>query len=544
MSAPTVDKKIHINPESQVEHHESDPESHDTPAPKAATGMKELFSNKRILGWCLLIFILPINFGYEIALVGNILSIPSFLARFGHDTPNGREIPTQTQQILNAATYGGIFLAAFTAGFISDLWGRRTVIFAGCLLCVTGIFVQAFAERVMVIFGGKLISTVGFGLGHSLAPVFVAEIAPDNIRGFCLVLINTMIVLGQWSCALVGYGGTFIKTDWGWRMPILTQLVPPVSMFILGFLFLPESPSWLLMHGRREAAVQSMQKFRGPGTDAEAVITEMEVAIAKEKALSDEGSSYIECFQGTNLRRTTIVVLVYLAQQFIGSGFITSYLPYFFTVAGVNNAVGVAQGAYAIQLVGNIMSWFLIERFGRRPLITYGSMILTSLLLIIGCISVPSGNQDAKTAMVALMAIWGFLYQLSIGAISFAVGGETPTLRLRQKTYSLNVMANTAAGCLVGMVLPILINPGQANLGGKVSFVFFAPSVFFCVYFFLCLPEMKGRSFLEIEELFQKRVPAREFKGYRTEAEMVPVQQLKKVVEAEGESGMEMEQKV
>jgi MFS family permease len=186
------------------------------------------------------------------------------------------------------------------------------------------------------------------------------------------------------------------------------------------------------------------------------------------------------------------------------------------------------------------MSWFLIERFGRRPLITYGSMVLTTLLLIIGCISVPKGNQSAKNAMVALMAIWGFLYQLTIGAISFAVGGETPTLRLRQKTYSLNVMSNTAAGCLVGMVLPILINPGQANLGGKVSFVFFAPSVFFCVYFFFCLPEMKGRSFLELEEMFQKEVPAREFKTYRTEAETVGVRQLKKVVEAKGEMEMEM----
>jgi hypothetical protein len=64
------------------------------------------------------------------------------------------------------------------------------------------------------------------------------------------------------------------------------------------------------------------------------------------------------------------------------------------------------------------MSWFLIKRFGRRPLITYGSMVLTTLLLIIGCISIPKGNQSTKNAMVALMAIWGFLYQLTIGAIS------------------------------------------------------------------------------------------------------------------------------
>ncbi|KAK7424203.1 hypothetical protein QQZ08_008691 [Neonectria magnoliae] len=119
------------------------------------------------------------------------------LRKFGTDTPNGREIPTQTQQILNAATYGGIFLPAFTTGFISDIWGNRKVIFVGCLLCI------AFATAIMMIFGGKLISTVGYGMGHALAPMFVAEIAPDDIRGFCLILVNAMIVLGQWACAPV-----------------------------------------------------------------------------------------------------------------------------------------------------------------------------------------------------------------------------------------------------------------------------------------------------------------------------------------------------
>ncbi|PLB46475.1 maltose permease [Aspergillus steynii IBT 23096] len=504
------------------DHHEGDQEIGTASPRKRTSGMAELLAERRILGWCLLIFILPINFGYEIALVGNILAIPSFLERFGQDTPNGREIPSQTQQILNSATYGGIFLAAFTAGFVSDIFGRRKVVITACLICIAGIFVQAFAKTILVIFGGKLISTMGFGLGHSLAPVFVAEISPDSIRGISLILINTMIVLGQWSCALVGYGGSFISNDWGWRMPILTQLVPPVSMFILGSLLLPESPSWLLMKGRHEEAVQSLRKFRGPEADVETAIAQMEVAIEKEKQVQEQGSSYIECFQGTNRRRTIIVLMVYVSQQLIGSNFITSYLPYFFTIAGVHDAVAVAQGAYAIQLVGNIMSWFLVERLGRRPLITYGAMILTALLAVIGGIgTLPTSNKSAQTGIVALMAIWGFGYQLTIGAVAFAIGGETPTLRLRQKTYSLNVMANTAFGTLTGMVLPILINPGQANLGGKVAFIFFAPSVFFCVYFFFCLPEMKGRSYLELEELFQRKVPARKFKEYPTE-ELIP----------------------
>lgn len=259
--------------------------------------------------------------------MGNILAIPSFLERFGEDTPNGREIPTQTQQTLNAASYGGIFVAAFTTGFISDIWGRRKVIFLGCLLCIAGILVQTFAQSIMMIFGGKLISTLGFGLGHSLAPVFVAEIAPDNIRGFCLILINTMIVIGQWACALVGYGGTFIGNDWGWRMPILTQLLPPTAMLILGLLLLPESPSWLLMKGRRDEAAKSLQKFFGSGVDVEPKLAVMEITLAKEKEINDQGSTYIECFQGVNRRRTIIVAMVYLAQQFIGSGFVAGYLP-------------------------------------------------------------------------------------------------------------------------------------------------------------------------------------------------------------------------
>ncbi|KAH6996941.1 maltose permease [Ilyonectria destructans] len=502
-------------------HHEVDPESIRTPPPNTSSGILELWKNKRILGWCLLIFILPINFGYEIALVGNILAIPSFLERFGKDTPNGREIPTQTQQILNAATYGGIFVAAFTAGFISDIWGRRKVIFLGCVLCIAGILVQTFTQSIMMIFGGKLISTLGFGLGHSLAPVFVAEIAPDNIRGFCLILINTMIVIGQWACALVGYGGTFIGNDWGWRMPILTQLLPPTAMLIIGLLLLPESPSWLLMKGRRDEAAKSLQKFFGSGVNVEPKLAVMEITLAKEKEINDEGSTYIECFQGVNRRRTIIVAMVYLAQQFSGAGFVAGYLPYFFTVAGVNNAVGIAQGAYAIQLVGNIMSWFAIDKLGRRPMIVYGSIVLTSLLLLIGGISTMN-NQAALNTMVALMCIWGLLYQLTLGAVAYAIGGETPTLRLRQKTYSINIMCNTSAATLVGMVLPILINPGQANLGGKVAFVFFAASLPFAVYFFFCLPEMKGRSYLELEDMFQKKVPARQFKNYRVEMEFIP----------------------
>ncbi|KAF5501396.1 General alpha-glucoside permease [Colletotrichum siamense] len=453
-----------------------------TTTEKPTSGFAELSKNKRVLSWCLLIFILPINFGYELALVGNILAIPSFLNKFGVTTATGaKEISTHDQQILNASTTIGVFVAAYTTGFISDIIGRRLVVLLGCGLCIAGIMVQGFSNSIMMLFGGKLISTVGYGLGHTLGPVYVAEIAPDSLRG----------------------------------------LVPPVLVLVLGGLLLPESPTWLLMKGRREEAAKALRKFNGPKHNVEETLAIMETTLEKEKELNDRGASYLECFKGPNLRRTTIVVVVYLAQQLAGSNFVASYLPYFFTIAGVGNPIGIAQVCYSIQLLGNICSWFLVERTGRRPLIVWGIISMSALLLLIGGLSVIENNQQALAAVVAFMALWGFLYQLSIGAVAFAVGGETPSPRLRQKTYSITIMSNTSAGCLVTQLIPFLINPSNANLGGKVAFVFFAPSLICSVYLFFCFPEMKGRSYLELEDMFQKGVPARQFKDYKCEVETV-----------------------
>lgn len=276
----------------------------------------------------LLIFILPINYGYEASLIGKLYAIPSFLDHFGRTLPNGKqEIPANDQQTVSAAFFSGIFLAAFLNGFLSDMLGRRKVIFIGSTLCIAGIFVQAFANSIINIFGGKLISTLGFGLGHSLAPVYVAEVVPDHMRGICLTLINTMIVLGGWACALVGLGGSYIDSDWGWRMPILTQLAPPISMLVLGFFLLPESPSWLVLKGRDDEAAESVRKFRGNTVNPSEIVVKLKAAIEQERELNQAETSYMDCFKGVNRRRTIIACMTYLTQQFVGSSFVSAYLP-------------------------------------------------------------------------------------------------------------------------------------------------------------------------------------------------------------------------
>ena len=118
------------------------------------------------------------------------MAVPSFLRKFGDRTAAGvLEISAQDQQILNAAMTVGLFISAFSTGILSDWLGRRTVILIACVICVAGILAQAFCNTIMQLFGGKLVSCFGFGLGHSLGPVYVAELAPPQFRGTLLSLV-------------------------------------------------------------------------------------------------------------------------------------------------------------------------------------------------------------------------------------------------------------------------------------------------------------------------------------------------------------------
>lgn len=121
--------------------------------------------------------------------MGNLLAVDPFLEQFGVEVNGTREIRAKDQQILNAATTVGLFCSAFATGVISDFLGRKKTIVFGCVLCVAGILTQYFSNTIMQLFGGKLLGTFGFGLGHSLGPVFVAELAPVRVRGLCLSLV-------------------------------------------------------------------------------------------------------------------------------------------------------------------------------------------------------------------------------------------------------------------------------------------------------------------------------------------------------------------
>ncbi|KAK9427736.1 general substrate transporter [Lipomyces doorenjongii] len=462
-------------------------------------------------------YMLSLNLGYESSNIGHSLGVKEFMHRFGYEvSPGNWVIRAQDQQILSAAAAAGLGSATIVTGFLSDFFGRRKVIILGCLVCFAGIFTQYYAKSIMMLFAGKLVSSLGYGLGHAIGPVLVAEIAPVRFRGVCLSLVNVMIALGQWCNALAVYFCQSKTSDMAWRIPVITQVIFPSILLLVGVPFLPESPSWLIFRDRIDDAAKSLRAFNGNDYDTETAIAIVYAALEEERRLEESNSKakWIETAQGTNRRRTLLSCMGFVCQQLVGASFISGYMAYFFVLAGVQNPFGISQMVYSVQLLGNMCSWPLVERVGRRPIMLYGMVFMTATLLVIGGVSTVHG-QTALKVVVSLMTIWGFVYQMTAGAVVFAISGETPTPRLRQKTFALNVMIANLLSTAVVMVLPYLMNSDKANLGGKIAFIFFGPSVPCCIYLYFCLPEMKGRNVAELEEMYQKQLPARMFAGYQ-----------------------------
>lgn len=176
----------------------------------------DVWANRRVLGFCkfssssggtaprrtmdelanpdaldtgLLLYLLPINFGYEMGTLGKLYAVTPFAKRFGYEFEGTWLVAVPDQQLLGGAGTIGVFVSALATGYISDWIGRKKTILIGSVICIGGIIVQYFSTSIMMLFGGKLMATLGFGLGHSLAPVFVAELAPVKLRGFCLTLV-------------------------------------------------------------------------------------------------------------------------------------------------------------------------------------------------------------------------------------------------------------------------------------------------------------------------------------------------------------------
>lgn len=171
--------------------------------------------------------------------------------------------------------------------------------------------------------------------------------------------------------------------------------------------------------------------------------------------------------------------------------------------------------------MGVLVSWVLLLRFGRRFLFVNGLALLTIIQLIIGILDcVPGRPSSVIWAESALMLVWNFFYDVSVGPICFVVLSECSATRVRSKTIATATAAQGIVGIGMTVAIPYMINPAEANLQGKLGFFFGGLAGLCLLWSFFRVPETRGRTYEELDLLFDWKVPARKFAGYEMNREI------------------------
>lgn len=146
-------------------------------------------------------------------------------------------------------------------------------------------------------------------------------------------------------------------------------------------------------------------------------------------------------------------------------------------------------------------------------------VVMTVLLFVIGFLSIPQNNKGAIWATASLMDAWTFVYQMTVGPICFVVISEISATRLRERTIAIATAVQAGASIVFTVAMPYMLNTNEANWGGKTGFLFGAISVVCLIWCYFRLPESRNRTYEELDILFQRRIPARQFKNYNLLAE-------------------------
>lgn len=285
------------------------------------------------------------------------------------------------QELLVSGTVGAAALAALAGGYLNGALGRRPCILLASFLFTIGAVVMGVASSKETLLGGRIVVGLGIGIASMTVPVYIAESAPPHLRGR-LVTINTLFITGGQFCAAVIDGAFSYLAKDGWRYMLGLSAIPAIIQFF-GFLFLPESPRWLIQKGQTQKARRVLSQIRGNQTIDEEYDS-IKNSIEEEEKEGGAGPVIYRMLMYPPTRRALIVGCgLQMFQQLAGINTVMYYSATILQMSGVRNdslAIWLAAVTAFTNFIFTLVGVWLVERIGRRKL-TLGSLIGTTVAL-------------------------------------------------------------------------------------------------------------------------------------------------------------------
>ncbi|KAH7347384.1 general substrate transporter [Plectosphaerella cucumerina] len=474
-----------------------------------------LRENWKAAMWSAVISLAIVMEGYDLSLMSNFFGYPTFQEKFGtyYAPTDSYELTGPWQAGLLNGTNAGVVIGGFINGYVAAKYGYRRVTQCALALLTGFIFISFFAVRIEMLLVGQMLCGLTFGVFATSCPAYASEVCPLALRGYMTVYINLCWAMGQFLASGVLRGMLEYESDWSWRVPIAVQWVWPVPI-IIAIHFAPESPWWLVKKGRFEEAEDALARLSNKTREqCHGILAQMKHTIELESSIQSD-AGYLDCFKGSNLRRTEVCMVVFAGQQLAGSAF--AYTPtYFFRQAGISaeNAFSIAIGSTGMAFVGTCLSWILLTYFGRRTLYLGGIALAALSLLVVGICSAASSTSASQWTQVSFILIWKLVYSMTVGPICYAIISETSAVRLRPQTIVIARNTYVITQITAGILNPYMLNPTEWAWRGKAGFFWAGTAGCVTLWSYFRLPETRGRTFADLDVLFGQKVSARKFKG-------------------------------
>lgn len=438
---------------------------------------------------------------------------------FGYDTGviNGSQYYFSQYFDLDAVMKGwvvgsallGCFIGAIIAGPISTAVGRKySLIISAVLFTVSawGSGLPSFMSQtveLLVIF--RIIGGLGIGIASMNAPTYIAEISPAKIRGRLVSYYQLAIVIGFFvvflSTYFIGNAGTEAENiENGWRWMFWSELIPCLLFFTLLF-FVPKSPRWLALKGKKTEALKVLTSIHGE-VAAEDEIREIERSIEKEKS-----KPKVNIFAKGVFSIVVIGTVLSVLQQFTGINAVLYYGADIFEKAlnfGPEDVLEQQVLLAAINLIFTFVAMATVDRLGRKPLIYIGAVGMFLGFILLGT--------TLMTNSVGILSLIGVLlfiasFAMSMGPVVWVVLSEMFPNNIRSTAMSIAVAAQWAANYMVTQSFPVVVQ-SEANQGdfwnGSLPYFIFAVFILGIIFFTMkFIPETKGKSLEELENMWE-----------------------------------------
>ncbi|CAI7593367.1 unnamed protein product [Penicillium bialowiezense] len=472
-----------------------------------------------------------IIFGYDLAFIGGVFSLPSFITRF--DLANQNASALQAHMV--NAFQAGAFFGVMVVYFVNERFGRRFALLWSSIIFNIGVIISmASMGNIPVFYVGRIVSGLGVGATTFAVPQYLSECAPASARGGIVGCFEIGTQIGTITGFWINYGVQQTIDSAGdkqWFVPIAFQFIP-AGLMAIGLFFLSESPRWLFSKHRDADAVEALTWLRQLPVEHPYVAEELEDyrrQMRHEANFAPEESFRAilkETFSPRVLPRLVHGCLLMILQNSTGINAMNNFSVSFFASLGFHGTSVklLSTGIYGIVkgIAATVTFLFLIDRFGRRPLLFVGSVMCAFAMYYVAAFSAITdsfhSSQDPSSATysaVAFIYIFGAGYSIGWN-IPWIVASEIFPTRVR----SFCLVFTTCSHWLGEFYTSYAVTYMFASITYGTFIFFGSMTVIGGIYVYLFLPETKGVSLEQMDDLFAQKGFAKQKMRFFKEIQM------------------------